>query len=214
MFIRIIKATIIVALTTALPLIGSPELLGSIQILTLAAAGLIMLLTQPELKREETKQTQSTDRWSVIAILFAGMTSQIAAVVEWSSGGGSSELFPTTTSIIGFAMIVGGLMFRIWSIRTLGRFFTATVQIVEGHRVIKQGPYAIVRHPSYLGAYVTFIGIGILLGSPMSTVYAILSMGLAYVWRVSVEEQTLLATFGQEYSEYRNKVKAIIPGIL
>lgn len=39
----------------------------------------------------------------------------------------------------------------MWSHRTLGRFFTWELSVQDGHRLLTVGPYAIVRHPSYLG---------------------------------------------------------------
>lgn len=210
---RIIKVSLMVGITTLIPLIGVPVLLLHPKIVVLVTAGLTMLLTQPEFKQNEAKRNCSTDRWSVAAILLAGVVTQVLCVIEWGYGQINHTGSPVVT-LVGLALIVGGLAFRIWSIRTLGKFFTATVQIVDGHRVIKHGPYAIVRHPSYLGAWATFIGFGLFLNVPFGTVFGAVSIGMAYILRISVEEKTLLAAFGPEYADYRTKVKAIIPGIL
>ncbi|KAI0328965.1 ICMT-domain-containing protein [Cubamyces sp. BRFM 1775] len=47
--------------------------------------------------------------------------------------------------------ILGGLL-RIWCYRTLGEFFTWEASVQREHKLITDGPYAIVRHPSYTGA--------------------------------------------------------------
>src|SRR5687768_6527971 len=54
-------------------------------------------------------------------------------------------------AVAGLAVFAAGLSIRVWSIRTLGRFFIYTVRVEEGHSVVDTGPYSAVRHPSYTG---------------------------------------------------------------
>lgn len=61
-------------------------------------------------------------------------------------------------------LVVAGIALRRWSVATLGRFFTTTVEIQPDHQVIETGPYALVRHPSYLGGLLSVVGIGLGLG--------------------------------------------------
>ena len=58
--------------------------------------------------------------------------------------------------------LAAGIAVRLWAIRTLGRFFSSAVRLQDDHALIVTGPYAIVRHPSYLGAFLVFIGIALL----------------------------------------------------
>ncbi|KAF8325205.1 uncharacterized protein EI90DRAFT_2178505 [Cantharellus anzutake] len=62
-----------------------------------------------------------------------------------------------------FAFIAGGAL-RLWAIHTLGRLFTFTLTIREGHKLITSGPYAYVRNPSYTGFYILWAG-GLILGT-------------------------------------------------
>lgn len=210
MFSRVIRATSFVAVATVLPLVGNPALIVHPKILILMVAGLAMLLTQPDFKGHDAKTSKTTDRWSVLAILGAGIVSQVAPIIEWGywQSDHSGNLYVTA---LGLGLIAGGLAFRIWSIHTLGKFFTATVQIVDGHRVIKHGPYAIVRHPSYLGAYLAIVGSGIFLNSIVGTIIGAVVMFIAYVHRLIAEEATLVAAFGEEYEEYRKATPMVVP---
>ena len=58
----------------------------------------------------------------------------------------------------GVVLFVAGLLLRWWAIIVLGRFFTVDVSIAEGHELIESGPYRFIRHPSYTGALLAFLG--------------------------------------------------------
>src|SRR4051794_1071079 len=67
--------------------------------------------------------------------------------------------------IAGLIVFVLGIALRWYSIIHLGRFFTVDVSIAAGHKVIDTGPYRYVRHPSYAGALLAFVGYGLCVGN-------------------------------------------------
>lgn len=67
--------------------------------------------------------------------------------------------------IAGEAFFVAGLALRLWAVVTLGRFFKVTVSIQDHHRVIRSGPYRVLRHPSYTGLLLLLGGLGLALGT-------------------------------------------------
>ena len=54
------------------------------------------------------------------------------------------------------------------AIKTLGRFFTFDVRVVEDQHIVTSGPYKLVRHPSYTGMMLAFAGMGLALGNWLS----------------------------------------------
>ncbi|NJM68353.1 MAG: isoprenylcysteine carboxylmethyltransferase family protein [Acaryochloris sp. RU_4_1] len=60
---------------------------------------------------------------------------------------------------LGLILMLGGLAMRYWAAKTLGEFYTRTLQIVEGQKIVNQAPYDIVRHPGYLGTLLMEIGV-------------------------------------------------------
>lgn len=208
---KTVKAILMISAIYVLPLVGAPELILNLKIAVLMAACAIMLLTQPEFSVDDAKENHGSDRWSVLAILAAGGISQIVPVVEWGYFRDPAAQGGTVGTAVGLTLIILGLAFRIWSIRTLGKFFTATVQITEGHRVVKSGPYAIVRHPSYLGAYAAIVGSALFLNAIIGTAIAALAMFVVYRKRIAAEEATLINEFGEEYRDYRHATPAIVP---
>lgn len=221
-----------------LPLSVQASLLANWKIATLMAAAAVLVLTQPAITLSDGQKNAATDSRSIWAIVLLSFPSIIVPVVDWAflqpfllEKMGSIALIEwdgpvaqnlalalpnsmwSAWSAVGLALIVGGLAVRIWAIRTLGRAFTCTVQIVDNHGLITSGPYRFVRHPSYLGAYLMFIGFPIFLHSWFGLAVAAACMGWAYALRIPAEERTLSAAFGQVWEKYSGQTNRLVPGI-
>ncbi|KIP03725.1 hypothetical protein PHLGIDRAFT_43005, partial [Phlebiopsis gigantea 11061_1 CR5-6] len=59
---------------------------------------------------------------------------------------------------ISAALIIAGTIIRVASYRHLGRFFTLQLAIRDGHKLVKDGPYRVVRHPAYTGGLLALLG--------------------------------------------------------
>lgn len=114
---------------------------------------------------------------------------------------------------VGVALVAAGIALRRWSVATLGRFFTTTVEIQPDHQVIETGPYVLVRHPSYLGGLLSVVGIGLGLGDWASLVCCTAFGTAAFVQRIEVEEDALREALGSRYATYAAKHARLIPGI-
>jgi protein-S-isoprenylcysteine O-methyltransferase Ste14 len=109
------------------------------------------------------------------------------------------------------ALIWAGLLLYVWAVLTLGAFFRTSVQLLDGQRLVRRGPYRLLRHPAYTGGILVFAGLGLATGNWVSAVIAPLSAVLAYVWRIHVEEIALQERFGAEFDEHRRRTWAVIP---
>ncbi len=207
-----LRTLLIMAFVYGLPLAFRPELLAHWKLLTVAVGAAIMFVSQPSFSLKDANDRKNSDRSSMIYILVGGMLSQIVPVVEWGYFGQDlGALGQPVATLLGLCMLVAGLAFRFWSIRWLGKQFTSTVQIVDSHELITSGPYAVVRHPSYLGALVAMVGAALFLNAVFGTVVTIVLMALAYRLRIKTEEETLIGQFGDDYRSYISSVPAIIP---
>jgi protein-S-isoprenylcysteine O-methyltransferase len=111
----------------------------------------------------------------------------------------------------GLILFAVGIALRWWSIIHLGRFFTVDVSIAAQHKVIDSGPYRFVRHPSYTGALLAFVGFGLYLGNWISLLVLVVPIFAAFRWRIRVEEQALSETLGEDYRVYARRTKRLIP---
>jgi hypothetical protein len=98
------------------------------------------------------------------------------------------------------ALFVGGMVLRWYSIIHLGRFFTVNVAIAADHQLVETGPYRFVRHPSYTGALLAFIGFAIVLRNWASVLVISLPIAFAFLYRINVEERALVQALGERYS--------------
>ncbi|HYZ91543.1 MAG TPA: isoprenylcysteine carboxylmethyltransferase family protein [Actinomycetota bacterium] len=119
----------------------------------------------------DTGEDAGSQRWSLGATL-AGLLGVLiidAAMSELLV----AEEKQTPFLVAGGLVVLGGVALRIWSIRTLGRFFTYRVMTTEDQRVVSGGPYRFVRHPSYTALLVSCIGAGISTANPFALIVAI-----------------------------------------
>lgn len=208
---RFILALSSIIISQIIPLLGKPELILANKNIIIMFANAAVWLTQPPVSGSETKQNKNRDKFSVLLILFFSLGSIIIAVVDWAYF--SNNVQSNITIIAGVILILSGIAFRVWSIQTLGRYFTATVQIQQDHKLITRGPYTVVRHPSYLGAWATIVGTTVFFNSYIAFITALIGMGSSYYIRMKLEEKALTEMFGEQYIQYQKKVKQIIPFI-
>jgi protein-S-isoprenylcysteine O-methyltransferase Ste14 len=113
--------------------------------------------------------------------------------------------------IAGLIIMISGLVLRIWAAKTLGRFYTRTLIIASGQNVISTGPYSRIRHPGYLGSILLWVGFSIMTGNAvLEIVYPVVFIAV-YLHRISVEEAMLVKELGQNYIQYKNRTKRILP---
>jgi protein-S-isoprenylcysteine O-methyltransferase Ste14 len=111
----------------------------------------------------------------------------------------------------GIVVWLSGSLFRFYSMRMLGRFFTYDVAISTGQQVIERGPYCWLRHPSYLGSLVAEIGFGMTMTNWLAMFLPVICLAAAYAYRIPIEERALVQGLGAPYSEYKRRTWRLIP---
>jgi protein-S-isoprenylcysteine O-methyltransferase Ste14 len=111
----------------------------------------------------------------------------------------------------GIALMLIGVALRSWAVRTLGRYFLPVVAVRADQQVVRDGPYKLIRHPTYSGALLTLLGLGLALTN-WAALVALLGCALAgLAYRVRIEEQALLRALGQPYREYMTQTTRFVP---
>jgi protein-S-isoprenylcysteine O-methyltransferase len=136
----------------------------------------------------------------------------VATLVEIYFPQAQSEILYRLRAV-GAALCIFGLVLRWYSIFYLGRFFTVNVAIASDHQVIDTGPYRFVRHPSYTGALLAFIGLGITYANWLSLIIVVLPVLAAFMRRIGIEEGALSQALGERYTQYMARTKRLIPGV-
>jgi protein-S-isoprenylcysteine O-methyltransferase Ste14 len=116
-------------------------------------------------------------------------------------------------AILGALLCLPGLVFVLWGRLALGNmYFVSTgfgAQLFTGHRLIKSGPYAIVRHPMYFGLILAAFG-SLFLYQTWTGIFLIIC-ALGVIRRALREEEVLAKTFSAEWTEYCKRVPMILP---
>ena len=115
-------------------------------------------------------------------------------------------------SLVGLLLFSPGLIIYLVSRMTLDKQFTKPLMIVEGHKLITHGIYKHVRHPSYTGSILFFLGLPLLFNSLLGFLM-VLPMIFLVLLRIPVEENMLIREFGEEYLEYIKRSKKLIPSV-
>ncbi|KAJ7846338.1 hypothetical protein B0H14DRAFT_934364 [Mycena olivaceomarginata] len=135
----------------------------------------------------------------------------------------------TPTLAIGACLITCGAVLRLQCYHALGRHFTFETGIFKNHKLITNGPYSIVRHPSYSGAWVAYVGLMLyyasagswvmecVMASTLGKVFGIsyaLMMSLivtGLTGRIPKEDEALRNEFGKEWEDWAAGRYALFP---
>jgi protein-S-isoprenylcysteine O-methyltransferase Ste14 len=113
--------------------------------------------------------------------------------------------------VAGDILVMLGL-FMVFLVFKENTFTSAIIEIDVEQKVISTGPYALVRHPMYIGAFVMLVGVSPSLGSWWGSL-AVIPIVLVIIWRL-LNEEKFLAKNLPGYTGYRDKVKyRLIPFI-
>ncbi|KAJ7640823.1 hypothetical protein DFH06DRAFT_1215327 [Mycena polygramma] len=180
--------------------------------------------------------------WLVAVAESVSIVAQFASPSTWAErilytlalGGDFTRihLSPTPTLVLGSLLIICGAIIRLWCYHALGKHFTFETGIVKNHQLVTTGPYSIVRHPSYSGAFLVYVGLMLYYGTPGSWImeclikgstagkafgvfYALLMllvvMGLG--WRIPKEDEALRTEFGKAWEDWAADRCALVPGV-
>jgi len=183
-------------------------------LLLMAASIHYLWRTNPEIFVARSKIHPGTKRWDKVVMVFlllsftaiflgAGLD---AGRFHWSN-------VPFWVLVLGYVLLCAGFFISIWVYR-VNKFAEPTVRIQteRGQKVIDTGPYAIVRHPLYLGGVILFTGIPLALGSFWALIPTAVGT-LVLVVRTVLEDRTLQEEL-EGYKEYAGRVRyRLIPGV-
>jgi protein-S-isoprenylcysteine O-methyltransferase Ste14 len=115
--------------------------------------------------------------------------------------------------VAGACLVVAGGALVLWCVLAFALVGKGTPAPFDPpQRLVVRGPYRFVRNPIYIGAIIAMIGAALFYGSwPLVGYSAVLGLGFHLLVRL-YEEPTLQRMFGEEYEEYRRRVRRWLPG--
>ena len=114
---------------------------------------------------------------------------------------------------LGAIVFAGALWLFRRSHKELGRNWSITLEIRERHRLVSEGPYALVRHPMYTSFMLMGLGQALLLSNWVAGPAGLVGFAVLFFLRVDREEHMMSESFGPEYLAYMDRTKRLIPYI-
>lgn len=115
--------------------------------------------------------------------------------------------------VLGIGLMVLGSAISWLAVQQLGRYFTVVVRVQPDQPVIQSGPYRVIRHPSYTGQLLVFLGYALTLTNWASVPAVMIVIVGGYMYRILVEEQVLRERIGAPYAQYMSRSRRLIPGV-
>ncbi len=172
---------------------------------------------KPRRAEQETTEPERREFGIVEAVMSFAILGYLASAIlyllnlPWF-GWLQISLYPEFVRWIGIMLALACIPFLGWIHRTLDRQYSAVLEIKEGHLLITDGPYSKVRHPMYIALNSFSFGEALLTANFLIIGFSILVI-LLFPFVVRKEEQMLLDTFGEEYSEYMKRTGRFFPRI-
>ena len=124
-----------------------------------------------------------------------------------------SEPLALAASVLAAIAAVSSVWLIMAALKTLGKEWSLTARLVEGHQLATSGPYAHVRHPIYTGMLGMLVATGLALSHWGALLGALVVFFVGTVIRVRREEKLLRGAFGEQFEAYARRVPALLPGL-
>lgn len=186
--------------------------------LSIIILGIIMIaLTSYHtlLSKKEKRATASRTIYDyltlIITILWGGYLFLFLIIPQYYIQKYLSFIYPLSIplQISGLVITLSGLLLIDWSFRSLGKYWSMWTELKDGHRLIQHGPYRFIRHPIYSSFILIYFGTLLLTHSTFLLI--LFPSIIIYYLRAKKEESLLKSSFGEEYQEYMNRTKRLIP---
>jgi protein-S-isoprenylcysteine O-methyltransferase Ste14 len=182
----------------------------------------LMLLTwcamrYPAMRRARRQKTRVDHRTPLdISLLTFCVLGLVVMPIVWRLG--AFQGLADRGQHIGLLILgsVTGIVF-LWLFRRshkdLGRNWSVTLEVREGHQLVTGGVYAHVRHPMYASFLLWGLAQALLIPNWIAGLSGLLAVLALYGVRQSREEAMMRQTFGSEYDAYCARTKRLLPGV-
>jgi protein-S-isoprenylcysteine O-methyltransferase Ste14 len=171
------------------------------------AAFLVLARVNPAIFRTRSRLQPGTERWDVIVLwLMIPAVIMEIPLAALDAGRMSWSAVPPSIVALGYILLGFGIALTTWA-QAVNPFFEKGVRLQRERyqRVITSGPYAIVRHPGYVGLMTMFAGIALSLASWWALVPAF-GASAVLILRTCWEDELLQRKLAG-YSDYSERVR-------
>ena len=162
------------------------------------------------LQKKQGIQTDQIGKDKVGFVKFVEVTMKVAAVLVFVAGLVSifigTNYGSVTVRVMGAAISVVGTFVFIAAVQTMRDSWRAGVSKTDKTELVTKGIYQISRNPAFLGFDLLYIGTLLMFFNWILCILTVFAVIMYHLQIVNVEEDFLLAAFGNEYLQYKKKV--------
>jgi len=212
MFKKLLQGFIVTSLIVLIPVIGNIAMLKAPHLWILIVIGVLASLFQPRYNPFKSSPDHK-DKGTANQIIWSIYLTQFFMLVESVYFRYPSCIIWSGLTTITLTVMIAGLFLRTWAVLTLGVFFTWHIAVQKNQGVITKGPYAFIRHPGYLGAFLTYVSTTLFMHAWIACAVSIPVLLFAFIRRIYYEEKELKTGLGENYEHYCIRVNRLIPWV-
>ena len=166
-------------------------------------------------KKPASAPDTKRDRGSITGVVLQGLSYALVWIVRrpYFSPIISSKPVEIVIATLTVAVAFGSAWIAMAAVTALGKEWSVTARLVEGHKLITRGPYRFVRHPIYTSMFGMLLATGLAVSHWIALAPAIVIFLAGTVIRVRSEERLLREEFRSEFEAYAQRVAAMLPGV-
>jgi protein-S-isoprenylcysteine O-methyltransferase Ste14 len=168
-------------------------------------------------KKPPSPPDKKRDPSSIIGIVFQGASYGLVWSIRrvWFTPiFSASKPVEIGLAVLTMVLAIASVWFSSAAIRTLGQQWSLAARVVEGHKLVTEGPYGVVRNPIYTGMFGMLLATGLAVSHWIGLTIAVILFAIGTIIRVRSEEKLLRETFGAEFDSYAHRVSAVIPFLI
>ncbi|CDO69852.1 hypothetical protein BN946_scf184884.g11 [Trametes cinnabarina] len=202
------------------------------------AKWIVRQVRPPWVRALEKTITQSFILFEVATILAmyapSSLAQQVLPMLAWRPASSALGVRLTSTFLVGAVLCAIGGVVRILCYRALGRHFTFELSLRKDHKLVTDGPYSVVRHPSYTALIMVTVGtllcltgsgswlsesgiLNTLIGRLLVIAWAaeVVWIPIVMILRVGTEDEILRKEFKDEWEAWSKRTPyKLIPGLI
>ncbi|HYF08780.1 MAG TPA: protein-S-isoprenylcysteine O-methyltransferase [Acetobacteraceae bacterium] len=158
-----------------------------------------------------TRNARDAREWTLLAISFTGLGVIPFVHVLTGFPAFADQPFSPARAWAGAAVFLGSLALFRATHKALGRNWSVTLTLREGHELVTSGVYRYLRHPMYTAFWLWAGAQALLLQNWVAGLSGLVGFGLLYAFRIGREEAMMRSTFGPAWESYASRTRRIIP---
>lgn len=211
MFRKLILGFVLSLLIVILPaLLLRPDAIACSKLWVMVGIGVLASITQPAYKPID-RDAPPEDRGTATQLVWTVYITLILGTIESLLWRYPRSMVWDTFSVSMLGVSVAGALLRAWAVAELGNYFSWHVRVQPEQSVIRTGPYRLVRHPGYTGAWILYVCCLLFIHAWIASALCGVFLLVGFLRRIRYEEELLLNSFGDHYRSYRQEVKQLIP---